>query len=97
MSVQDTLNSIEKQVNEDGFNGTLHISCEDYGVIKKALELKIPKKPLIIKNDKDIKLGYAIWKAGVPIYKCSQCNDFISRSKKFCTDCGQALDWSDEK
>lgn len=97
MSVQDTLNSIEKQVNEDGFNGTLYISCEDYGVIKTVLELQIPKKPLIIKNDKDIKLGYAIWKAGVPIYKCSQCNDFISRSNKFCTDCGQALDWSDEE
>lgn len=47
MSVQDTLNSIEKQVNEDGFNGTLHISCEDYGVIKKALELQIPKKPIL--------------------------------------------------
>lgn len=63
----------------------------------KALEYRIPKKPLIIKNDKDIKVGSAIWKAGVPIYKCSQCNGFISRSNKFCTDCGQALDWSDEE
>lgn len=63
----------------------------------EAIGYRIKKKPLIIKNDKDIKVGSAIWKAGVPIYKCSQCNGFISRSNKFCTDCGQALDWSDEE
>lgn len=93
MSVQDTLNSIEKQVNEDGFNGTLHISCEDYGVIKKALELQIPKKPLIIKHNQDIKVGSATWKAGVPVYKCPRCNNFISRSSHCCSECGQALAW----
>lgn len=59
----------------------------------KALELQIPKKPLIIKHNQDIKVGSATWKAGVPIYKCSQCNGFLSRSNKFCTDCGQALAW----
>lgn len=63
----------------------------------EAIGYRIKKKPLIIKHDKDIKLGYATWKAGVPIYKCSRCNGFISRSNKFCTDCGQALDWSDEE
>lgn len=61
-----------------------------------AIGYRIKKKPLIIKHDKDIKLGSATWKAGVPIYKCSCCNSFISRSNKFCPDCGQALDWSDE-
>lgn len=65
-------------------------------VAVKALKKQIPKKPLIIKHDKDIKLGSATWKAGVPIYKCPRCNGFISRSNKFCTDCGQALDWRDE-
>lgn len=70
---------------------------EDKRMIISALEYQTPKKPLIIKNDKDIKCGSAIWKAGVPIYKCSRCNGFISRSNKFCTDCGQALDWSDEE
>lgn len=63
----------------------------------ETIGYRIKKKPLIIKNDKDIKIGSATWKAGVPIYKCSCCNGFISRSNKFCTDCGQALDWSDEE
>lgn len=91
MSVQDTLNSIEKQVNEDGFNGTLHISCEDYGIIKKALELKIPKKP-IFDEDKEL-------------YVCPVCKELNAYApddfNDFCELCGQAidnsLDWSDSE
>lgn len=38
MTPLEILKNIEKQVNEYGFTGDLHISCEEYGVIKKALE-----------------------------------------------------------
>lgn len=60
-----------------------------------ALEYRIPKKPSMIKANEDVKIGAGIWKAGVPIYKCSRCNSFISRSSDYCNKCGQALDWSD--
>lgn len=63
----------------------------------EALEYRIPKKPLMLKNDEDIKIGAGTWKAGVTIYKCPRCNGFISRSNDFCPKCGQALDWSDEE
>lgn len=92
MWVQDTLNSIDKQVDEDGFNGTLHISCEDYGVIKKALELQIPKKP---------EQGTI----NAFIYACPTCGGPVGSLEveeiwcDFCPKCGQAidksLDWSD--
>ena len=62
---------------------------------KKALEKQIPKKPLTIKHDEDIKIGSATWKAGVPIYKCPDCNGFVSRSSNYCPDCGQEIDWSE--
>lgn len=61
----------------------------------KAIERQMPKKPLTIKHDEDIKIGSATWKAGVPIYKCPDCNGFVSRSSNYCPDCGQEIDWSD--
>jgi len=63
----------------------------------EALEKQIPKKPISIKNDEDVKLGAVTWKAGITIYKCFCCNSFISRASDFCNKCGQALDWSDEE
>lgn len=61
----------------------------------KALECRMPKKPISIKNDEDVRIGAETWKAGVTVYKCPCCNSFISRSSDFCNKCGQALDWSD--
>lgn len=61
---------------------------------KKALEKQIPKKPLVIKYDEDVKLGAVTWRAGVPVYQCSHCNSFISRPNDFCSKCGNAIDWS---
>lgn len=72
-------------------------NIEAIDVAISALEKQIPKKPISIKNDEDVKIGAGTWKAGVTVYKCSCCNSFISRSSDFCPDCGQALDWSDEE
>lgn len=94
MSVQDTLNSIEKQVNEDGFNGTLHISCEDYGVIKKALELQIPKKSI----EKDIGKLKLPDTAFCPICDNPVIKDETDNYEQaYCCYCGQAIDWSDSE
>lgn len=61
-----------------------------------ALSTQMPKKPLVIKHDEDVKIGAVTWKAGVPVYQCSHCNRFITRSNDFCSKCGQAIDWSDK-
>lgn len=82
-TTNEVLNNIEKQVNEYGFNGTLYISCEDYGVIKTVLELQIPKKPVIGDTFSE-KFQKAIIKTGSnpdmvkgQSYKCPVCNHRI--------------------
>lgn len=52
----------------------------------EALEYRIPKKPI----EKATKCFFAD-------IKCPNCNALIARNQKFCKDCGQALDRSDEE
>lgn len=59
-----------------------------------VLEKQIPKEPLKLKNDKDLKIGASIWRAGLPVYKCPNCESFISYSSRYCSNCGQAIDRS---
>ncbi len=90
MTPLEILKILKKQVNEYGFTGDLHISCEEYGVIKKALELQIPKKP---------EQGTT----NTFIYACPTCGGPVDSLEveeiwcDFCPKCGQALDWSDEE
>ena len=66
--------------------------------IINALEKQIPKKPTPHKVEPieaPIKIGNANWGKGTTIYKCPNCNEFISRTYDYCYKCGQALDWSD--
>lgn len=59
-----------------------------------ALEKQIPKKPRAHTVDVDkLKIGNANWCKGTTVYRCPNCNDFISRIYDFCYKCGQALDW----
>lgn len=60
----------------------------------EALEKQIPIKPIELKNGKDLKIGASIWRAGVPVYKCPNCESFISHSSRYCSNCGQAIDRS---
>ncbi len=60
-----------------------------------ALEKQIPKKPIKLKANEDIKIGAGTWEAGTTVYKCPRCDSFISRSSNYCDKCGQAFDWSD--
>lgn len=57
-------------------------------VCKSALEKQIPKKPLDISKLYNGDYGH-----------CPCCNRVVSDYKemKVCSDCGQALDWSDTK
>ena len=61
-----------------------------------AIEKQIPKKPTphIVDVEK-IKIGNANWCKNTTIYKCPDCNEFISRLYDFCYKCGKKIDWSD--
>ena len=60
----------------------------------ESLEKQIPIKPIELKNNKDLKIGASIWRAGVPVYKCPNCESFISHSSRYCSNCGHAIDRS---
>ena len=53
-------------------------------IILMALEKMIPKKRIDGKTHKHI--GY---------YQCPACGGLLTTNKKFCEDCGQAIDWSE--
>lgn len=65
-------------------------------ICKSALEKQMPKKPIpqIVKGGKRL-IGNGWWGEGTTVYRCPNCNEFISRTYDYCYKCGQALDWSD--
>ena len=67
-------------------------------IAQKALKKQIPKKPKahIVDIDK-LKIGNANWCKGTTVYRCPNCNDFISRIYDFCYKCGQKIDWGNDK
>ena len=65
-------------------------ACEEAVYV---LSKQIPMKPIELKNDKDLKIGASIWRAGVPVYKCPECGAFISRSNDYCGKCGKKIKW----
>ena len=69
-------------VEQCGLNieGIKNIECEN--LIVSALEKQIPKKP------------YKPFATLNNIFACI-CNHAVSKGDKYCTICGQALDWSD--
>lgn len=65
-------------------------------IAKEALEKQIPKKPQIKEfPDEDEESGDRyLW----TFYICPVCGEHIGlRYNKFCSNCGQALDWSDSE
>lgn len=62
---------------------------------REAREKQRVKKPSVLVNDHDVKIGHAIYKKGTKTYKCD-CGGWIGKIHKFCPDCGQAIDWMEE-
>lgn len=65
--------------------------------ISKAMEklqILMPKKPTPHKVKK-ILIGNGYWRKGTTVYICPNCGEFTTKLYKHCSDCGQALDWSD--
>lgn len=54
----------------------------------EALEKQIPKKPISLGEDIDRDVG-----------QCPNCKEIIDTYEdyKYCSDCGQAIDWRDEE
>ena len=85
MTPQEALELVE----QCGLNieGIVNIECEN--LIVSALEKRIPKKP--------IKLGFNPLELICSVsYICPNCNKHVSITP-YCSSCGQALDWGDDK
>jgi hypothetical protein len=63
----------------------------DHLLAIKALEKQVAKNPIEIKERHNFS-GDVIYKDGY----CPDCKNEISSSYRFCTLCGQKLDWSDK-
>lgn len=61
---------------------------EANGVAIFALEKQIPEKPTLRKTPINTKFKLIE-------YECPKCHTWKARQVKFCSSCGQALDWSD--
>ena len=69
-----------KPIPIDGFK----IIAEAYDLAIDALEKRMPKKP----NDK-FNVPYDILACGI----CPSCGLGVNSDMKFCSECGQAIDW----
>ena len=97
MTPQETIETIKIAIAEVEWNYPMEYAIAFENAIS-ALEKQIPKKPTPHKVDVEkIKIGNGYWCKGTTIYKCPNCNDFISRTYTYCHKCGQALDWSDNE
>lgn len=71
-----------------------HDDMEMTKIALSALEKQVAKKPKAHTVDVErLKIDDVIFFKGTTVYRCPNCNDFISRIYDFCYKCGQALDW----
>ena len=95
MTAEEAIKTIQVAIAGVEWNYPLDYSIAFETAIE-ALEKQAAKKPEphIVDVEK-IKIGNANWCKGTTVYRCPNCNDFISRIYDFCYHCGQALDWSE--
>ena len=67
-------------------NEDCRMSAEAMNLAIEALEKQIPKKP----NDK-FNVPYDILACGI----CPSCGRGVHSDMKFCSECGQAIDWGE--
>ena len=77
-----------------GDNDRIALYSEEVQMCIKALEKQITKKPTVLINDKDVKIGCVTFRKGVKTYKCN-CGCWVTLSQDYCSQCGQKLDWNE--
>lgn len=90
MTPQEAIEIITNAIQTDNMTAE-----QDKGlaIVQKATEKQIPKKVITHAVQKNCKIGARIIQAGTQIDKCPICESFISKINKYCSTCGQALDW----
>ena len=78
-----------------GENNLLYKNRKKYAELAiDALEKQIAKKPTVLINDKDVKVGCITFRKGVKTYKCT-CGCWLTLSQDYCPKCGQKLLWEE--
>lgn len=80
-----------------GFNAktaSIQAITEACELAVKDMRKRIPQKPHPTKVTVDrIEIGNIRWNEGTTVYRCPDCNCYMSKVHKCCFKCGQAIDW----
>lgn len=86
------MNEIEEAIREIRHTKQFYSSEKNFDLAIQALEKQIPKKPLefnVLQNN----FGKLLYKRG----KCPICGEKMINDINYCSNCGQAIDWSDSE
>lgn len=98
MKYSDSLHRINRNTNPTFWNAE---DIEHYNNIVNAIEKQIPKKPKLLSHGLLIDSG---WKHECPNCKCAigynkylgfAYGEYLEPYEDYCSQCGQAIDWSD--
>lgn len=81
MEIKEAIEAIKSNKPTSGYT----ILCEALDIAVSALEKQIPKK---LKVEVDNRYGVRNF-----YYFCPSCNSFRMERRKYCSICGQPLDW----
>lgn len=84
MTYEEALQETAKRINLKKLTHEPGV-LEYYGLVKEALEKQIPKKP----NHKVANIN------GFQKHRCQICGVPQIKNGRYCSSCGQRLDWSD--
>ena len=95
MTAEEVIKTIQVAIAEVEWNYPMEYAIAFETAIE-ALDKQVAKRPKPHTVDVEkLKIGNANWCKGTTVYRCPNCNDFISRTYDFCYKCGQKLDWSE--
>lgn len=84
MTYQEALDSLRYEIDEEGHCSYIE---DEIHIAMKALEKQIPKKPKI----------FIVHEISNYKYGDCECGEHVMDDERYCSNCGQALDWSDNK
>lgn len=67
--------------------------CDIVFCLHELIARATAKKPEVMVRDTDTKIGHITFGKGVKIYKCNSCGEWLTRTHKHCTRCGQTVLW----